>query len=93
LLTSCYNYPSSTSLGSRTCSNYSLVLGSDKISTSSFESKITITCGVGASVEVMVILRKLRVVFNSFSNSLFFCSYSKIIVFSAMGAREASGFT
>lgn len=51
LLIGCYNSFSSIGFGARACSNYSLAIGWNKISTSSFESKITITCGVGVVVE------------------------------------------
>jgi hypothetical protein len=93
LLTCCYNFYSSTSLGSRTCSDCSSTTCWNQIFNSSSKSKITSTCGVGADVEVVVLLRKLGVVSNSCSNSLLFYSCSKIIISSTMGAREASGST
>jgi len=50
------------------------------------------TCGVGITVEVMVILRKLKdVASNSSYNSLFFCYCSKILISFVVGAHEASG--
>lgn len=50
-------------------------------------------CGASVVVEVMIILRKLRVVSNSSSNPLLFCSCSKILVSSTKGACKASGST
>jgi hypothetical protein len=54
---------------------------------------MTITCGVGAIVKIVVLLEKLRIASNSFSNSLLFCSCSKILTSFVVGAREASGST
>jgi hypothetical protein len=57
-------------------------------------TRILITCGVGAIVEIMVLLRKLKATSNSSSNSLIFLTYSKILVSSTtMGAFKASGST
>ncbi len=78
----CCNSSSSTCLDARTCFNYSST-------TCSFEYEITITCGVGVALEVVVILRKLRVAFNS----LFPCTCSKILISYVLGACKASGFT
>jgi hypothetical protein len=41
----------------------------------------------------MVVLRKFNVASNSSSNSLHLCYYSKNLVFSIVGAREASSST
>jgi hypothetical protein len=50
------------------------------MSTSSFEYEITMICGASVAIKVVVILKKLRATFNSSSNSLLFCFYSKILV-------------
>jgi hypothetical protein len=65
----------------------------DKISTSSFEFEIIITRGAGATIEVMVIFLKLRVVSKSFFSLLLFCSCSKILTSFVVGACKASGST
>jgi len=54
---------------------------------------MTYGVGVGAIVEVMVLVRKLKTISNSSSNSLFFYSCSKVLVSFAMGARKVNGFT
>ncbi len=51
------------------------------------------SCGAGVAIEVMALLRKLRVVCNSFSNSLLLCFYSKIIVSSVISGCKAGGST
>jgi hypothetical protein len=54
---------------------------------------MTITYGVGVIIEVMIIVRKLKVISNSFLNSLFFYSYSKVLISFVMDARKANGST
>jgi hypothetical protein len=51
------------------------------------------TCGTSFAIDVVVLLKKLIVVSNSFSNSLLFCSCSKTLVSSVVSAREANGYT
>jgi len=64
-----------------------------KSSTSSLEFEITITYGVGITIEMVVCLRKCNVVFNSSSNLLIFSSCSKILTSSYVGPHEAKGST
>ncbi len=91
--TSCCNSSFSTSLDARNGSSYSSTIGWGIISTSSFESEITMTCGAGVVVKVMVFLRKLRVASNSFSNSplISFCSKTQISF--VVGVCEVSDST
>jgi hypothetical protein len=51
------------------------------------------TCGASVIVEVVFFLRKLRVVSNSFFNSLLFYFCSKILTSFVVGAHIASGYT
>ncbi len=60
-------------------------------SSSSYE--IMITCGASFVVEVVVLLKKFSVAYNSSSNSLLFCSCSKTLVSLAIGVCESNGFT
>jgi hypothetical protein len=50
-----------------------------------------ITLSFGAIVEVVVLLRKFRVVFNSSSTSLLLYSYLNIKTSSNVGSHEAKG--
>ncbi len=89
----CYNSPSSTSLDTWTNCEISSTIGWGLISTSSFEYEITMTYGTSFAIDIMVLLKKFNVVFNSSSNSLLLCSCSKILISSTIGACEASGST
>jgi hypothetical protein len=64
LFTCCYNFSSSIGLDVGACSDCSLATSQDKISTSSSTFEIIITCGASVVVEVVVFLRKLKVVLN-----------------------------
>jgi hypothetical protein len=66
--------------------------GWNLISTSS-KFEITITCGVGFDVEVMVLLGKFNDSCNSSSNSLLLYSCSKTLISSVVDALETSGFS
>ncbi len=87
LITCCYNSIYSIGLDVETCFVYSTTIDY------TFEFEITLICGDGVIIEVIVFLKKLRDAFNSSLNSLLLCSCSKIIISSDVGARKANGYT
>jgi hypothetical protein len=90
LLIGCYNSTSSSTCSdSWACGVYSLTTRWWIILTSSYKFEITITHGSSAIIEVVVLLRKLRVA----SNSLFYYFYLKILSSFAKGSCEVRGST
>jgi len=69
--TCCCNSPSSMGLDAETVCNCSSIASWGLISTSSSKYEITITYGTSFVIEVMILLRKFSVVFNSSSTPYF----------------------
>jgi hypothetical protein len=76
LLIGCYDSTSSKGFCSRAYGDCSLAIVWEMISTSSSESKMTIILGFGAIIELVVIIRKLKVTSNSFSQTEIQFSFS-----------------